>query len=202
MMKKGIVITISLFTIAIGMILLALYFERIWYSRPKNNIALSLTSNAFQNKQEIPQKYTCDGQNISPQLSWQTNSSGIGGYVLIIDDPDAQKTSGKTFVHWIVVLPPETTELPEGFALSLDKDIYPHGLENDFGTTYYRGPCPPPDSGEHTYKFTLFALAEDIEYAVGFNLIPKAPFTAETFRKNLKTGIKAEAQLTGKYRRK
>ena len=71
MMKKGIVITISLLTIAIGMILLALSLERIWYSRPKNSMALSLTSNAFQNKQEIPQKYTCDGQNISPQLSWQ-----------------------------------------------------------------------------------------------------------------------------------
>ena len=199
-MKRIIITAVSLF-------LLVFLINLIGYHElpgKKMNDTLILTSNGFKNGGEIPQKYSCDGQSISPQLSWHTNNLYLtcGGYVLIVDDPDAQKVAGKTFVHWIVLLSAKTNELPEGISLSLDQDTYPHGLKNDLGTTSYRGPCPPAISGEHTYRFTLFALKEDIKQAVESHLIPQAPFTAETFRKALGTGIVAEAQLTGRYRRK
>ena len=164
-----------------------------------NKINLTLASDSFKNGQAIPQKYTCDGQDISPQLRWQiSGEEAPKGYVLIVDDPDAQRVAGKTFVHWIALLSPDVTELSEGSSSKQVPNLSKgRSLQNDFGVSYYRGACPPASSGEHTYRFTLFAINDDINKVA----LPRAPFTAETFRNNFR-GILAEAQITGTYRRK
>ena len=73
-----------------------------------------LKSDSFQNEGNIPPQYTCDGKNISPQLSWLNVPQGTKELVLIVDDPDAKKVVGKTFVHWIVKdISLETNQIPE-----------------------------------------------------------------------------------------
>lgn len=192
------IVWIILFLVFFGLI----YFVFLKGNFMAHNTGLTLTSSSFKNGAEIPAKYTCDGENISPQLSWSLKSDKKpGSYVLIVDDPDAKKVVGKTFVHWILLLPPEITELPEGISKNisnLGKSV--KELSNNFGKTNYGGPCPPAESGTHKYRFTLFALKEDVEYLSMHNL-PQAPFTAEEFKEKLAKSILAEAQITGKYTR-
>jgi Raf kinase inhibitor-like YbhB/YbcL family protein len=119
---------------------------------------LSLTSSAFENGQSIPMRYTCDGANISPPLSWSGFPVGAKSLVLIVDDPDAPDPAApkRTWVHWVLYnLPLETEGLAEG--------IKPHRLPlgtlegcNDWGRTGYGGPCPP--IGRHRYFHKLYAL--------------------------------------------
>lgn len=110
---------------------------------------MKLASAAFSENQMIPQKYTCDGENVSPPLSISEAPPNTQSLVLIMDDPDAP---GRTFVHWTMWnIDPNATEVPEG---SVPKGAV-EGL-TDFGTKGYDGPCPP--SGTHRYIFKLYAL--------------------------------------------
>ncbi len=73
---------------------------------------LSLTSPGFKHGDTIPSKYTCDGKDVSPQLSWGKAPDGTKTIALIVDDPDAP---GGTFTHWVLFnLPSGRTGLPEG----------------------------------------------------------------------------------------
>lgn len=118
-----------------------------------NNIII--TSNAFHQGGSIPVKYTCDGENISPPLTWSGIPSNTQSIALIMEDPDAP---GGIFVHWIIFnIPSFLTELPEDipkFPVIVD------GIQQrttSFGTIGYGGPCPP--RGEtHRYFFKIFAL--------------------------------------------
>lgn len=161
-----------------------------------NNTNFTLTSQAFSSNQAIPSAYTCEGADISPQLSWSGAPNGTKNFVLILDDPDAQSVSGKTFVHWIVInIPTEISDLPEAAIINFG---HAQELLNDFGKTRYGGPCPP--NGKHHYHFTLFALNEVME----LNQIKpplKIPFTAEQFRSVMKKFIIGEAQLIGTFTR-
>ena len=75
-------------------------------------MAIHVESSVFSEGGQIPSRYTCDGRDISPPLSWSGVPEGTKSLALICDDPDAP---GKTWVHWVVFnLPPRTTELPEG----------------------------------------------------------------------------------------
>ncbi len=107
---------------------------------------LIVESPAFTNKGIIPQKYTCDGDNISPPLRIENITEGIQSLALIVEDPDAP--SG-TFDHWVVWNIPPMREIKE--------DTVPgtEGL-NSFGKHSYGGPCPP--SGVHRYFFKVYAL--------------------------------------------
>jgi hypothetical protein len=116
---------------------------------------LSLTSSAFENGAAIPSLYTCQGQDISPPLSWAGVPAGTASLVLIIDDPDAPDPAAPkmTWVHWVVFnLPPdingleEAAKLPAGAAAGL----------NDWKVSHYKGPCPPV--GRHRYFHKLYAL--------------------------------------------
>jgi Raf kinase inhibitor-like YbhB/YbcL family protein len=161
---------------------------------------LSLTSSSFNDGGEIPRQFTCDGTDTSPALSWTLKSSKpVASYVLIVDDPDAQKVVGKTFVHWVSVLSPQTTKLPEKAAASINA-IDPAAAQflNDGNTSTYKGPCPPPESGEHTYRFTLFATTfpvEDMKKEI------KTVVDADAFEKGMKKNIIAWNRITGRYRR-
>jgi Raf kinase inhibitor-like YbhB/YbcL family protein len=117
-----------------------------------------LTSSAFTEGGAIPRRYTCDGQDRSPPLSWTAPPTGSRSLALILDDPDAP---GGRFIHWLAWgIPPDTGGLAEGEAAPLEG-------RNDFGTVGYRGPCPPRGRGPHRYRFRLHALAEDLRLTPG-----------------------------------
>jgi Raf kinase inhibitor-like YbhB/YbcL family protein len=112
-------------------------------------MSIQVSSSSFNQNSLIPKKYTCDGTDISPQLSWKGLPPNTQSIVLIMDDPDAPIG---TFTHWVVFnIPATVTELPEGA-----KGIGVEGV-NDFRRIGYGGPCPPRGSN-HRYYFKLYAL--------------------------------------------
>lgn len=122
---------------------------------------MRLTSTAFDNEETIPSRFTCEGDNISPPLSWQGVPEEAEGLVLVVDDPDANGT----FTHWIVYnLPVMPPRLEEGVSL---EGRLSEGLRegfNDFGEQGYGGPCPPRGDGEHRYFFRLYALDRELNF--------------------------------------
>ena len=114
----------------------------------------ALTSTAFEPGGAIPKRFTCDGEDGSPDLAWTGAPDGTGALVLIVDDPDA-----RGWVHWIVLdmAGTSTGALARGVGVSPDA---PAQGRNDFGRIGWGGPCPP--SGTHRYDFTLYALAEPL----------------------------------------
>jgi Raf kinase inhibitor-like YbhB/YbcL family protein len=121
-----------------------------------------LQSTAFQDGGAIPKRFTCDGDDVSPDLTWSGAPDDTVALALILDDPDA-----RGFVHWVVfdMTGSASGGLPEG--VSATPDAPPQGL-NDFRKIGYNGPCPP--SGTHQYVFTLYAL-DDL---LGLTRTPRA----------------------------
>ena len=152
-------------------------------------MAMRVASPAFAEGAKIPRRYTCDGEDISPPLSWSGVPEGTKSLALICDDPDAP---GKTWVHWVLFnLPPRTTELPEGVPA---RETIPGGGAqgvNDFRKIGYGGPCPP--SGTHRYVFRLSALDAEVALAPGA--------TRADLDRAMKGRVLAEGSLTGKYSR-
>ncbi|HET9843735.1 MAG TPA: YbhB/YbcL family Raf kinase inhibitor-like protein [Gammaproteobacteria bacterium] len=154
-------------------------------------MTLSLSSSAFENFQEIPKMYTCQGDDISPPLAWQNIPEKAKSLVLIVDDPDAPDPNDPkmTWVHWILYnLPPDIHALKEG----ITQEELPFGtLEglNDWKKTGYGGPCPP--IGQHRYFHKLYAL--DIQ-------LPdlKHPTKSE-LEKAMEGHILAKAEYLGTY---
>ena len=117
--------------------------------------AFTLTSTAFSDGGSIPRRFTCDGENASPDLAWSGAPEATRALALVVTDPDA-----RDFVHWIVL---DVTGTPAGglpTAVSASADTPRQGT-NSFGSPGYGGPCPP--SGEHHYVFALFALDGPLE---------------------------------------
>ena len=121
-------------------------------------MSLTLTSTSFQHEGMIPQRHTCEGEDISPQLAWTGLPANTQSLVLIVDDPDAPDPQAPkmTWVHWVVYnLPANATQLPEGVAAAGFPAGTLQGL-NNWQRTGYGGPCPP--IGKHRYFHKLFAL--------------------------------------------
>lgn len=120
--------------------------------------SLKLTSAAFDEQGPIPAKYTCEGGDTSPPLSWSGAPPGTKSFALIIDDPDAPdpKAPKRTWVHWVLLdLPASANGIPEGAAsAALPAGTLPG--KNDWGKATYGGPCPP--IGRHRYFHKLYAL--------------------------------------------
>src|SRR5215475_6370832 len=119
-------------------------------------VNILITSDAFLEGEAIPTKYTCDGDDLSPDLRWSDIPPNTKSFVLICEDPDA--LSGM-FTHWILYdLPPTATELPEG--VSTEERLANGAIQgrNDFKRIGYGGPCPPPNDNAHRYFFRLYAL--------------------------------------------
>ena len=148
-------------------------------------MTISLSSPDFGDGETIPRRFTCDGEDRSPQLSWQGVPGAAVELALLVEDPDAP---GGTFVHWVLwALDPTTTSLGQGEV--------PAGAQegrNDFGRTGYAGPCPPRGRA-HRYVFSLLALAQRL------SLKPGA--TAEALRREARGKVLAEGALTGTYGR-
>jgi Raf kinase inhibitor-like YbhB/YbcL family protein len=144
---------------------------------------LTITSPAFTEGEPIPVKFSCDGDDVSPELVWDGVPEGTASLALIMDDPDAPVG---TWVHWVLFnLPPDNTGLPEGVTgLGVD------GL-NSWGTTGYGGPCPP--GGTHRYFFKLYALDTTLELDAGA--------TKDALEGAMEGHILAQAELMGTYTR-
>lgn len=120
-----------------------------------------LSSPAFNNKERIPPKYTCSGNDLSPTLEWTNAPQSTKFFALIMDDPDAP--SG-TWDHWVIYnIPSNITKLPEA-----EIDTVIKLANNSWGKKSYNGPCPPPGK-EHRYFFKLYALDDFIELASDAN---------------------------------
>jgi len=119
---------------------------------------MQIQSNAFEQNQPIPREYTCDGENISPPLTFVDVPRETKSLAVVVDDPEAVVG---TFDHWIVWnLPPDTKELSEGANVEIQG-------RNDYGVLQYKGPCPP--SGTHHYRFKAYALDTLLDLPEGSN---------------------------------
>lgn len=153
-------------------------------------MAFRIESPAFKSKEEMPKKYTCDGEDVSPPLVWTDPPQGTQSFALISDDPDAPVGA---WVHWVLYgLPAETRELQEGLPKA---EVLPNGATQgmtDFRRVGYGGPCPPKGKPHH-YFFKLYAL--DMALTLG----PKASKTDLLVAMN--NHVLAHAQLVGLYQR-
>jgi Raf kinase inhibitor-like YbhB/YbcL family protein len=151
-------------------------------------MAFRITSPAFSDGGTIPARYSCDGENRSPRLTWSEAPDGTQSFALIVDDPDAP---GGTYTHWVLFdVPGDVSELAEAKAQGT---IGVSG-RNSFGDSGYGGPCPPPGGPPHRYRFTLHALD-----------IPTLALEPEAERQEVEAEIEGHildtAQLVGRYQR-
>lgn len=156
-------------------------------------MSFSLRSPAFAPNGEIPRRYTCDGDEISPPLEWSGVPPSAKSLALLVDDPDAPDPSApkRVFVHWVVYdLPPTATGLPEGVS---EKEL-PAGAHqglNDNKKRGYGGPCPPV--GRHRYFFKLYALD---------TVLPDlGPATKADLEAAMRGHVLEHAELIGTYAR-
>lgn len=119
----------------------------------------------FEDGGKIPEKYTCDGADISPELKAKDLNNDTKYLAIVVDDPDAP---GGTFDHWLIWnIPSDLDEIP-GNILNEEKVRILDGASqgrNDFGSIGYKGPCPPGET--HTYRFKFYELREPLDLDPG-----------------------------------
>ena len=151
---------------------------------------MQVTSSAFNDGGEIPAKYTCEGKDLSPPLTFSDVPEDAKSLVLIVDDPDAPDPAAPklTWVHWVLFdIPPDTAGLPESVS------TLPSGTKegmNDWKRTGYGGPCPP--IGRHRYFFKLYALDSALELT--------SP-TKTAVLSAMEGHVLADAQMIGTYQK-
>jgi Raf kinase inhibitor-like YbhB/YbcL family protein len=160
-------------------------------------VTLQITSPAFSQGHQIPKRYTGEGADVSPALSWSGVPDGTKELVLICDDPDAP--TDEPWVHWVMYkIPPDAKGLPEGVPRK-PRPKEPHGAmqgKNSWPAGEvigYRGPMPPPGHGVHHYYFKLYALSAPIEAEPGL--------TKKAILEKINQIILAEGVLMGTYQR-
>ena len=172
---------------------LSLCFASFLGATPRAQIqegTMKISSASFSAGEMIPKKFTCDGPDASPKLSWTEPPAKTESFALIMDDPDAP---AGTWVHWVLFdLPADARELAEGVAKQEQLANGARQGRNDFGKIGYGGPCPPP-GGPHRYFFKL--------YAVNAKLNLKAGATKAEVESAMKGHILAHAEMIGKYGR-
>jgi Raf kinase inhibitor-like YbhB/YbcL family protein len=127
--------------------------------------AFAVSTDAFEDGGSIPQRYTADGEDVSPPFTISGVPSEAGPLALVVDDPDAND-----FVHWLLWnVPAERTSLPEGIDRTETVDSLDGARQgtNGFGDVGYRGPSPPEDDGPHTYEFTFHAIDSTLDVEAG-----------------------------------
>jgi len=150
-----------------------------------------ISSVNFDEGQAIPEKHTCQGADISPQLHWTTPPIGTKSLVIIVDDPDAPdpKAPKMTWVHWVIYnIPPDIN------ALQQDLQSLPKGSQpgyNDWKKTEYGGPCPP--IGTHRYFHKIYALDTVLKF--------ESPPTKSDLEIAMKAHILTQSQLIGNYKK-
>ena len=156
----------------------------------EGEMVLSVSSPAFQEGDKIPSKYTCEGQDVSPALTWGEPPVGTQSFALVMDDPDAL---GGVFTHWVIFnIPSDSRQLAEAIPTQAQLTTGALQGKNDFGRIGYGGPCPPPGRS-HRYQFTLCALDQPLDLKAGAS--KKQVIDA------MQGHILAQGQLTGTYQR-
>jgi len=141
---------------------------------------MKLNSSDFEDGGDIPLKFTCQGEGISPTLSWSEIPAGAKSLALSLVDPDAP---GGNFIHWLII------NIPASASGIGQNETIGDELPNTTGNTNYIPPCPP--SGKHRYIFTLYAL--DVDHL--------DPQIISDFEAAIKPYILDQAQLIGLYRK-
>ena len=152
---------------------------------------MQLTSAAFEEGAAIPSRFTCEGDNISPEFSWRDVPAETKSFVLILHDPDSPRPGG--FTHWVVYnITADTGHIGE--KVPDEEQVAGLGTQgkNDGGEIGYTGPCPP--SGTHRYFTRLFALDRDLSLPLGA--------THTQVSSAMEGHILAQAELMGTYRKK
>lgn len=144
---------------------------------------MQITSQEFAQFQPIPERYTCQGQNVSVPLSFKEVPKGTVTYAIIVDDPDAPNG---VFTHWVAWnISVTSNEMKEGQAA-------PNEGKNSYNVVGYKGPCPPPGK-THRYFFKVFALDTFLELPQGSN---KA-----ALEEAMKGHVLDQAELVGTFQR-
>ncbi len=153
-------------------------------------MSFQISTSAFSPGEMIPKKFTCDGPDVSPKLTWNDPPASTQSFAVIMDDPDAPVG---TWVHWVLYdLPADARELAEGVAKQEQLLSGAHQGRNDFGKIGYGGPCPPPGK-PHRYFFKLYGL----DAKLGL----KAGATKADVERAMKGHILSQAELMGRYGR-
>lgn len=150
-------------------------------NKKENNMKLT---SVFEHNGNIPSLYTCDGQDLAPELTISEVPKGTKELVLIVDDPDAPMG---TWVHWVLYNIPYNTQ-------KIDAKKLPAGTKQgitDFGRIGWGGPCPP--NGTHRYFFKLYALDKTLELSGGM--------TKGQVEAAIKNHIIEKTELIGLYKR-
>lgn len=154
-------------------------------------MALEITSSTFENNQLIPSKYTCDGDNVNPPLTFRNIPKDAQSLVLLVDDPDVPKNlkPDGVFDHWVIYnIDPSVTGIDENSSAPPGSV----GL-NSAQKHAYAGACPP--DGQHRYFFKLFALDTMVEF-------PDAKVVTKQMVLDAMDGhIVEQAELVGLYKR-
>jgi Raf kinase inhibitor-like YbhB/YbcL family protein len=153
-------------------------------------MTLQLKSPDFAPNGGIPKQFTCDGQDISPALTWNDPPPATQSFALIADDPDAPVG---TWVHWVLYnLPASLRALPQNFPKAEQSAEGARQSHNDFDKIGYNGPCPPTGK-PHRYFFWLYALDTKLDLKSG------------TSKKDLESAMQghvlAQGQYVGRYSR-
>jgi Raf kinase inhibitor-like YbhB/YbcL family protein len=151
---------------------------------PEAPATLRLESPAFADGAEIPRRFSCDGDDVSPPLTWRDVPSATRELALVVEDPDADR-----FVHWTVLDIPSRTR-------SLETGQIPAGAvetKNSFGKPGWGGPCPPEGDDPHRYVFALYALRRQLGLGAGAS--------ADEIRDALAEAAIARGTLTGRFGR-
>jgi len=153
-------------------------------------MAFSLSSTAFEHAVDIPDIYTCRGENVSPPVSWNGTPEGTKSFALIAEDLD---TPVGIITHWVIFnIPPEKRGLEEAIPV---QERFTDGTiqgKNMMRRNGYMGPCPP--WGRHRYYFRVFALDTVLD--------PDSSLTKKKLRRAMETHILAQADLMGYYSKK
>lgn len=157
-------------------------------------MTITLQSSAFEAGQVIPKKYTGDGPDVSPPLTWSGLPEGTKEVALIVDDPDAP--TSEPWVHWVIYkIPANVNSLPEGVPKSATLSDPADALQGitSFRKVGYGGPLPPAGHGPHRYYFKIYALDASLDLGPGID--------KKALLKAMSPHIIAEGELMGTYQR-
>jgi Raf kinase inhibitor-like YbhB/YbcL family protein len=149
---------------------------------------MQLLSSAFRAGEKIPVRYTCEGENVSPEISWMSAPANTKTFALILHDPDAAWPGG--FTHWVLYNIPAARDHLES-NLPKQERIRGTGTQgkNDTGKLGYVGPSPP--SGTHRYFIRLYALDRELDLEPGATRLELSAA--------MENHVLAQAELMGTY---
>jgi Raf kinase inhibitor-like YbhB/YbcL family protein len=145
---------------------------------------------AFEAGQIIPERYTADGRDVSPEIKWERVPEGAKSLVLICEDPDAPRG---TWLHWLVYdINPRLSGLVSGVKPATEIPGQLKQGKNSWNKIGYGGPSPPKGP-RHRYFFILYALDDVLNLPGGA--------TRKQVAAAMQGHVVAKAQTMGTYQR-